>query len=107
MAEEVRDCTSANVTEEAHGSPYSVPLDATAVAECEERVFGIQDVISKKRRTISRHIPVVFHRCHSTDYRWQSLVVEHKYIRILNRRCQSAGPADNIGPQERTKQVLL
>ena len=85
-SKEVGEGSSADVAEEAHGTPNAQPFDSAAVAEREERVLTIKNVIGNKMYAAVRDGPDV----------------QHKRIFILvcrfDIRRETARAPHNVGP---------
>jgi len=55
MSKEIRNCATADVAEDAQGTPKANRFDTAAVAECEERVVIDESVIGSKQCTRRRY----------------------------------------------------
>ena len=80
-SKEVGEGSSADVAEEAHGTPNAQPFDSAAVAEREERVMIIKNVVGNKPYTVVRD---------RSD-------IQHKRILVLDTRRDPTGASYNVG----------
>src|SRR5262245_22145498 len=61
-SKEIGDCASPDVAEEAHGTPNAVCFDAATIAEGEERVIVLKNVVGNKVYAAVRDRPDVQHK---------------------------------------------
>jgi hypothetical protein len=91
MAEEVRDCAASKVAKEAHGTKDPMPFNPSSIAESEEVISVIQNVIGNEHIVVPVNGPDV----------------QHENIIILDFRCQAANAADNVRPKRGSERALL